>query len=153
MNINNYTYLAIIIVFIWGISPVLFKYFLHKHTPAYIVIFFQSFVYLLSSLIYIIISKRSTFIQDLKQNVSYIPFLVIISFFSVYIANVLYIYALENKGNVSIMSIIIALAPVITMIFAYIIFREKLQMKAYIGFFVIFVGLSLIFIPFDIFIN
>ena len=148
MNINNYTYLAIIIVFIWGISPVLFKYFIHKHTPAYLVIFFQALVYLLSSSIYIIISKRSTFIQDLKQNVSYIPFLVIISFFSVYIVNVLYIYGLENKGNVSIMSIIISLAPVITMIFAYIIFREKLQMNAYIGFFVIFIGLSLIFIPF-----
>ena len=148
MNINNYTYLAIIIVFIWGISPVLFKYFLHKNTPAYLVIFFQALVYLLSSSIYILISKRSTLIQDLKQTVNYIPFLVIISFFSVYIANVLYIYGLENKGNVSIMSIIIAHAPVITMIFAYIIFREKLQMKAYIGFFVIFVGLSLIFIPF-----
>lgn len=148
MNINNYTYLAIIIVFIWGISPVLFKYFIHKHTPAYLVIFFQALVYLLSSLIYILISKRSILIQDLKQNVSYIPFLVIISFFSVYIANVLYIYGLENKGNVSIMSIIISLAPVITMIFAYIIFREKLQMNAYIGFFVIFIGLSLIFIPF-----
>jgi transporter family protein len=148
MNINNYTYLAIIIVFIWGISPVLFKYFLHKNTPSYLIIFFQSLVYLLSSGIYILISKRNTLIQDLKQNVSYIPFLVIISFFSVYIANVLYIYALENKGNVSIMSIIIALAPVITMIFAYIIFREKLQIKAYIGFFVILVGLSLIFVPF-----
>lgn len=148
MNINNYTYLAIIIVFIWGISPVLFKYFIHKHTPAYLVIFFQALVYLLSSSIYIIISKRSTFIQDLKENISYIPFLIIISFFSVYIANVLYIYGLENKGNVSIMSIIISLAPVITMIFAYIIFREKLQMNAYIGFFVIFIGLSLIFIPF-----
>jgi transporter family protein len=148
MNINNYTYLAIIIVFIWGISPVLFKYFLHKNTPAYLIILFQSFVYLLSSSIYIIISKRNEFIQDLKQNVSYIPFLVIISFFSVYIANVLYIYALENKGNVSIMSIIIALAPVITMIFAYIIFKEKLEIKAYIGFFVILVGLSLIFIQF-----
>jgi transporter family protein len=148
MNINNYTYLAIIIVFIWGISPVLFKFFLHKNTPAYLIIFFQSLVYLLSSSIYIIISKRNEFIQDLKQNVSYIPFLVIISFFSVYIANVLYIYALENKGNVSIMSIIIALAPIITMIFAYLIFREKLPMKAYIGFFVIFIGLILIFVPF-----
>jgi transporter family protein len=148
MNINNYTYLAIIIVFIWGISPVLFKFFLHKNTPAYLIIFFQAFVYLLSCSIYILISKRNEFIQDLKQNVSYIPFLVIISFFSVYIANVLYIYALENKGNVSIMSIIIALAPVITMIFAYLIFREKLPMKAYIGFFIIFVGLILIFIPF-----
>lgn len=148
MNINNYTYLAIIIAFIWGISPVLFKFFLHKNIPTYLIIFFQAFVYLLSSSIYIIISKRNKFIQDIKQNVSYIPFLVIISFFSVYIANVLYIYALENKGNVSIMSIIIALAPVITMIFAYLIFKEKLEIKAYIGFFIIFVGLILIFVPF-----
>ena len=148
MNINNYTYLAVIITFIWGISPVLFKYFLHKNTPAYLIIFFQAFIYLLSSVIYILICKRNVMIQDLKQNVSYIPLLIIISFFSVYIANVLYIYALENKGNVSIMSIIIALAPVITMIFAYLIFREKLPIKAYIGFFIIFVGLILIFVPF-----
>jgi transporter family protein len=148
MNINNYTYLAIIIAFIWGISPVLFKFFLHKNIPTYLIIFFQAFVYLLSSSIYILISKRNKFIQDIKQNINYIPFLVIISFFSVYIANVLYIYALENKGNVSIMSIIIALAPVITMIFAYLIFKEKLEIKAYIGFFIIFVGLILIFVPF-----
>ena len=34
---------------------------------------------------------------DLQKYKNYIPFLIIIPFFSVYIANHLYIYGLENK--------------------------------------------------------
>jgi len=142
---NNYTYLAFIIAFIWGISPVLFKFFLHKNVPNYLIIFFQAFVYLIASVLYMLIWKRDEIGIDLRENKNYIPFLIIIPFFSVYIANFLYIFALEKRGNINIMSIIIALAPVITMIFSYFIFREMLSLKAYIGFFIILVGLMLIF--------
>ena len=142
---NNYTYLAFLIAFIWGISPVLFKFFLQKDVPYYLIIFFQAFVYLMTSLIYMLIWKRKNIGIDLQKNKKYIPFLIIIPFFSVYIANFLYIYALEKKGNINVMAIIIALAPVVTMIFSYFIFREMLSLKAFIGFFIIVVGLLLIF--------
>ena len=49
------TYLAFIIAFIWGLSPVLFKFFLHQSVPTYLIIFFQAFVYLISSVIYMLI--------------------------------------------------------------------------------------------------
>jgi drug/metabolite transporter (DMT)-like permease len=139
------TYLAFIIAFIWGLSPVLFKFFLHQSVPTYLIIFFQAFVYLISSVIYMLIWKRTEIGIDLQKYKNYIPFLIIVPFFSVYIANYLYIYALENKGNINVMAITISLAPVVTMIFSYFIFREMLSLKAFIGFFIIIVGLLLIF--------
>ena len=73
------------------------------------------------------------------------PFLIIISFFSVYIANVLYIFALEKKASVNIISIIVSLAPVITIISSYFILCEKISFKVLIGFLLIFIGLMYIF--------
>ena len=145
---NYYTYLAFIIAFLWGVSPVLFKFILQKNIPPYIIIFFQAFVYLCSIIIYIIVYEYNDIYKDLQQNIKYVPYLIIISFFSVYVANMLYILALENKANVNIMSLIISLAPVITLISSFYILQEKLSIKALIGFFIIFVGLIFVFVPF-----
>jgi drug/metabolite transporter (DMT)-like permease len=145
VSINNYTYLAFIIAFIWGISPVLYKFFLEKSTPTYIIIFLQSFIYLITTVLYILIWKRDKFGSDLHEYKNYLPFILIISFFAVYVANYLYIFGIENKGNVNIMSIVIGLAPVVTILFSYFIFRETLSLKAFIGFFIIVIGLLLIF--------
>ena len=144
-TVSPATYLAFIIAFIWGLSPVLFKFFIHQSVPTYLILFFQAFVYFISTLIYMLIWKRTEIGIDLRKYKNYIPFLIIIPFFSVYIANYLYIYGLENKGNINIMAITISLAPVITMIFSYFIFREILSLKALIGFFIIVIGLFLIF--------
>jgi len=86
---NNYTYIAFIISFIWGISPVLFKFILQKNIPLYIIIFIQACVYLVSSLIYIIIYKQNNIQDDLYTHIKYIPIVIIISFFSIYVANFL----------------------------------------------------------------
>jgi uncharacterized membrane protein len=94
---NYYIFFAFIIAFLWGISPVLFKFILEKNIPWYIIIFVQASVYLLSSAIFIIIYKYNDIYKDLQQNINYIPSLIVISFLSVYIANVLYIFALEKK--------------------------------------------------------
>ena len=145
---NYYTYLAFVIAFLWGISPVLFKYILQKNIPPYIIIFTQASVYFLSSIIYIIIYERDDIYGDIQKNSKYIPFLIAISFFSVYVANVLYIFALDNKANVNIMSLIVSLAPVITLIASFLILQEILPIKVLIGFFIIFIGLLFIFLPF-----
>jgi drug/metabolite transporter (DMT)-like permease len=145
---NNFTYLAFVIAFLWGISPVLFKYILQQNIPSYIIILTQASVYFLSSIIYIIIYERDDIFGDIQKNSKYIPLLIVISFFSVYFANVLYIFALDNKANVNIMSLIVSLAPVITLIASYLIFQEILPIKVLIGFFIIFIGLLCIFLPF-----
>ena len=145
---NNFTYLAFAIAFLWGISPVLFKYILQQNIPSYIIILTQASVYFLSSIIYIIVYERNDIYGDIQKYSNYIPFLIVISFFSVYVANVLYIFALDNKANVNIMSLIVSLAPVITLIASYLIFQEILPIKVLIGFFIIFIGLLCIFLPF-----
>jgi drug/metabolite transporter (DMT)-like permease len=145
---NNFTYLAFVIAFLWGISPVLFKYTLQQNIPSYIIILTQASVYFLSSIIYIIVYERNDIYSDIQKYSKYIPFLIVISFFSVYVANVLYIFALDNKANVNIMSLIVSLAPVITLIASYLIFQEILPIKVLIGFFIIFIGLLCIFLPF-----
>jgi drug/metabolite transporter (DMT)-like permease len=145
---NYYTYIAFVIAFLWGISPVLFKYILQQNIPSYIIILTQASVYFLSSIIYIIVYERNEIYSDIQKYSNYIPFLIIISFFSVYVANVLYIFALDNKADVNIMSIIVSLAPVITMIASFLIFQEVLPIKVLIGFFIIFIGILCIFLPF-----
>jgi drug/metabolite transporter (DMT)-like permease len=142
---NYYIFFAFIIAFLWGISPVLFKFILEKNIPWYIIIFVQASVYLLSSAIFIIIYKYNDIYKDLQQNINYIPSLILISFLSVYIANVLYIFALEKKANVNIMSLIVSLAPAITLISSYLILQEQLPTKILIGFLIIFIGLLCVF--------
>jgi drug/metabolite transporter (DMT)-like permease len=142
---NYYIFFAFIIAFLWGISPVLFKFILEKNIPWYIIIFVQASVYLLSSAIFIIIYKYNDIYKDLQQNINYIPSLIVISFLSVYIANVLYIFALEKKANVNIMSLIVSLAPAITLISSYLILQEQLPIKILIGFLIIFIGLLCVF--------
>jgi drug/metabolite transporter (DMT)-like permease len=144
---NYYTYLAFIIAFLWGISPVLFKFVLQKNIPPYIIIFIQASVYIFSSIIYIILYENNNIYEDLQENIEYIPFLATISFFSVYIANVMYIYALDNKASVNIMSLIVSLAPVITLISSYLILQELLPIRVLFGFFIIFIGLLCVFLP------
>jgi drug/metabolite transporter (DMT)-like permease len=148
LDMNYYTYLAFVIAFLWGISPVLFKYILSKNIPPYIIILTQASVYFLTSIIYIIVYERNNIYGDIQKNSKYIPFLIVISFFSVYVANVLYIFALDNKANVNIMSLIVSLAPVITLIASFLILQEILPIKVLIGFLIIFIGLLFIFLPF-----
>lgn len=144
---NYYTYLAFIIAFLWGVSPVLFKFVLQKNIPPYIIIFIQASVYIFSSIIYIILYENNNIYEDLQENMNYIPLLIIISFFSVYVANVLYIYALDNKANVNIMSLIVSLAPAITLLSSLLILQELLPIRVLLGFFIIFIGLLCIFLP------
>ncbi len=144
---NYYTYLAFIIAFLWGVSPVLFKFVLQKNIPPYIIIFIQASVYIFSSIIYIILYENNNIYEDLQENMNYIPLLIIISFFSVYVANVLYIYALDNKANVNIMSLIVSLAPAITLLSSLLILQELLPIRVLLGFLIIFIGLLCIFLP------
>jgi len=145
---NNYNYLAFIIAFFWGISPVLFKFILKKNIPSYIIIFILAFVYLLSSVIYIIIYEKNNFYKDLNTNINYIPFLVVLLFFTGYLTRFLYLFALENNANVNIMSLIVSLAPIVTLIASFLILREKITTNVLIGFLIIFIGLLCIFLPF-----
>jgi len=146
----NYILITFIITFLWGISPVLIKIIINKNIPGYIIILLQASVYFLSSIIYIIIYKRDSIYEDLIKNSKFIPYLAVIFFFTLYIANILYIYVVEKgKININIFSIILyTCAPVFTMLGSYLIYNEKISIQNLIGFLLICIGLICIFYPF-----
>ena len=142
---NNYLYLAFLITFIWGISPVIVKYAIHHgNIPTYLILFIQGFIFFIASLIYILIFKFNNIKDDLIKYKTYIPLLAFIALFSVYIANLLYVLALQNKVNINILTIITGLYPIITIIFSYIILKEKITIKAIIGYLFIILGIFFI---------
>lgn len=142
---NYYLYLAFFITLIWGLSPVIIKYAIHHgNIPTYLIIFIQSFIYFIASLIYIIIFKYKNIKDDIIKHKTYIPLLAFISLFSLYIANILYVLALQNNVNINVLTMIIGLYPIITIIFSYIILKEKITMNAIGGYLFIILGLYFI---------
>jgi uncharacterized membrane protein len=143
---NNYIFFAFIIAIIWGVSPVLFKYYIkHHNIPTYIIILIQSLVYLFASLIYILIYKTNNIYHDLNHSLNHIPLLSLISLFSVYIANVLYLISLQKDVNVNLMSVFTGLYPILTLIFAFFILQETLSYNTLIGILLILIGILCIF--------
>jgi drug/metabolite transporter (DMT)-like permease len=142
---NNYLYLAFLITLIWGLSPVITKYAIHHgNIPTYLIIFIQAFIYCIASIIYILVFKYKNFTTDLIKYKPYIPLLAFISLFSLYIANLLYVVALQNNVNINILTIIVGLYPIITIIFSYIILKEKITLKMIGGYICIILGIFLI---------
>lgn len=144
---NYYLYLGFLITFIWGLSPVIIKYAIHHgNIPTYLILFIQGFIFFIASLIYILIFKFNNIKDDIIKYKTYIPLLTFISLFSIYIANLLYVIAIQNKVNINILTIITALYPIFTIIFSYIILKEKITLKAILGYLFIIFGLFFILI-------
>jgi|688.fasta_scaffold701417_2 drug/metabolite transporter (DMT)-like permease len=142
---NYYLYLAFLITFIWGLSPVIIKYAIHHgNIPTYLIIFIESSIYFIASLAYVLIFKYKHIKDDIIKYKTYIPLLAFIALFSLYVANLLYVLALQNNVNINILTIIVGLYPVITIIFSYIILKEKITMKAIFGYLCIVLGIFFI---------
>jgi drug/metabolite transporter (DMT)-like permease len=141
---NYYILLPFLIAFIWGLSPIVFKYIITKDkTPTYLILFIQAVVYLFACLIYIIFWKQETIHEDISRHLKWIPLISLTSLMSIFIANLLFLYTLEKGLHVNIVNIISALYPVVTVIFAYLILNETLTYKQIIGFIMTMVGITL----------
>lgn len=144
---SNNIIIALLIAFIWGLSPVIFKYLIkHNNIPDYIIILIQAIIYVLASILYIFIYKLDYIYNDLYTHKNHIPLLAFLSLLSVYLANVLYLYALSNGVKVNIMSIIVfTITPIVTLIFAFFLLNELLTIKSFIGCCLVIIGVIIIF--------
>ena len=144
---SNNIIIALLIAFIWGLSPVIFKYLIkHNNIPDYIIILIQAIIYVLASILYIFIYKLDYIYNDLYTHKNHIPLLAFLSLLSVYLANVLYLYALSNCVKVNIMSIIVfTITPIVTLIFAFFLLNELLTIKSFIGCCLVIIGVIIIF--------
>jgi drug/metabolite transporter (DMT)-like permease len=84
---------------------------------------------------YLAIAKRSSFKLDKKQWIS----LLLLSFFSIYLTNILEFWGLQHLSAAKT-CFIYSLSPFFAALFSYLHFKEKMNVKKWIGLGIGFVG-------------
>jgi len=135
--------IPLFISIIWGLVPIIIKLYLHEITAEFIYLF-SSIVLFIGALIYTYFFKYDELIEGYnKSTYKTIIILIVLFFIASVISKLLYLKYLK-KNNANILSIIIGLAPAITVIAAYFLLNEKLTSSQLFG--TIFILIGLIFI-------
>ncbi len=131
---------ALLISFLWGTLPIIYKVLLARLNNI-TVMAITTFYYCILLLI-LIFYNRDIVIKDLNKitNHEYL-WLFIASFFGVFIGNLLYYYILK-KGEAAILTALMYTSPVITLLGAYFILKDKISKTAIFGIFLIVVGVG-----------
>jgi drug/metabolite transporter (DMT)-like permease len=139
---ENYILLALVVSFLWGISPVIHKHLLSKFHLITIMIFSCSVYFVLILCLSMFHSKELLAdINKMRTNDTLI--LLGVPVFTMFLANVIYLYILKDHES-SIISALIYSSPVFTLIIAYLFLNERLDMYGLSGFFAIILGVVLI---------
>lgn len=129
----------------WGLVPVIIKLYMEK-LPSEFIFLVSSLVFFIGAFIYTYFFKYNKLVEGYNNsNIKLISILIITFFFASVISKLLYLKYLK-KNNVNIMSIIVGLAPAITIIAAYFLLNENLSYIQLLGTLFIFIGLILLII-------
>jgi transporter family protein len=134
--------IAFIIAIIWGIIPIIHKLLLNDisyHT----IIIFSAITFFVASLIYSYIYYKDIYNDINKQN-NKIIYIIFCAFLGLFLANILYYNALKHTNNVSIITTITALYPLVTLLLSYFILYEKISIINFIGIILIMIGIILL---------
>ena len=133
---------ALLISFFWGIIPIIYKVLLHHlnnvTVMAITTVFYSIFLILL------VFYNRDIVIKDLNKitNHEYL-WILITTFFGVFLANFLYYYVLK-KGEPAILTALMYSCPLFTLFAAHYFLKDKIKTNGIIG--IIFIVLGVIFI-------
>lgn len=136
--------IAFIIAIIWGINPIIHKLLLNDisyHT----IIIFSGITFFIASLIYSYIYYKDIY-KDINKENNKIIYIIICAFLGLFLANILYYNALKYTNNVSIITTITALYPLVTLLLSYFILYEKISIINFIGIILIMIGIILLMI-------
>ena len=128
---------------IWGLVPVIIKFYLHELPPEFILLS-SSIVFFIGSFIYTYFFKYNEIIEGYRKSTYKTIIILIITFIlASVISKLLYLKYLK-KNNSNILAIIVGLAPAVTVIAAYFLLNETLTSLQLLGSFLILFGLGLI---------
>jgi uncharacterized membrane protein len=131
--IPSYILYALLISFLWGIQPIIHKYLLQKINGITILVL-SSFVYFIASFLISFITKNhNIIIKDLKiMNRKDYMIIIFTTFFTVFLANIIYYYILK-RHQTSFISSLINSAPIFTLIVSYLFLKENIEPIGVIG--------------------
>ena len=135
-------YLSLIII--WGLNPIYYKILLNDINYETLLLL-VSFIYFIGLLFYIIISKKRCNIikNDIRFFNKKILLIILILGISLLIAQFLYLYVIKND-KLHISTIISSCYPIITIIIAYLFFKEKINIYRLIGILLVLLGLIIL---------
>lgn len=135
-------FIALCVAFLWGVSPVIHKSLLGKHSHVTIMLI-TAIVNILCVISYAVF-KNKELIPDMKTIPMKDVFVVACTTMTtVFLANVLYYTALKNNDSY-IISALIYSSPIFTLLLAYLFLKEKITYYGLLGVLFIIVGVCFI---------
>ena len=138
--------LAFIIALLWGVSPVVFRIILHD-VPNSFVMLISSIVYIIGTMIYIFVFDYKNIMLSLTTKNKLIPIIILTTFFGFFLPNLLYFYVLKYGENVNITIAITSLYPIITLVTSYLLLNDEYNHLSYqklFGFLMIVCGVIVV---------
>jgi drug/metabolite transporter (DMT)-like permease len=138
-NIMQILYLyALLISFFWGIIPIIYKIVLKRLNNITVMLLNGLFYFIL--LVFLFLYNKTVVMDDLNKITSteYV-WIFIATLFGGLIGNLLYYYILK-KGEAAILTALMYTAPVVTLIAAYFILKDKITPLAITGILLIVAG-------------
>ena len=137
-----YIFIAIFISFLWGIQPIVHKHLLNRYN--FITIMLISTIVNFSLILAVSITRNKEILVDMnKLTFRDLFILVLVSSFTIFLANMMYYYILKNHES-SIISALVYSSPVFTLIIAYIFFKERLDIYGVSGILLMIFGVILV---------
>jgi drug/metabolite transporter (DMT)-like permease len=148
MNTGFVYLLAIFLTFIAGISPIIYRILMHEHNIHYSYILFVSAItFIIVIFGFIMVNNFHPIIIDHHKNIDYniTIIIVLLAIFDIFLYNILYYIIINHsKTHYSLLTVITALYPAITILVAYYIFKEQISLRSIIALIVIFICLIII---------
>lgn len=137
-----YIFIAIFISFLWGIQPIVHKHLLNRYN--FITIMLISTIVNFSLILAVSITRNKEILVDMnKLTFRDLFILVLVSSFTIFLANMMYYYILKNHES-SIISALVYSSPVFTLIIAYIFLKERLDIYGLSGILLMILGVILV---------
>jgi drug/metabolite transporter (DMT)-like permease len=133
--------LPLYILFIEGITPVLLKLYLTVIPYDFILLLSQILTLLFIS-IYVFIFKSNKIKEGyINLNYKLLFIIIIISFFSSFLARILFLKVINDNDKINIFLIIMSLYPIITIIASYFLLKEEITNRQLFGYLLIIIGI------------
>ncbi len=131
-------FLAILISFLWGLSPVIHKKLLKKYAPSTLFILTGT-IYAFCMFFYFLTHRASLFRDISKMTGVDFAWLAGIAVIATFFANILYFYVLSKEKSY-IISALIYSSPVFTLLLAYFFTQNTMDYYGVLGVFFIILG-------------
>ena len=138
---------SFIVAFFWACAALIQKYVL-KTVKSNTILFISSVATILFAGLYCLYHKESIIDDFSNLNITLILWICVATFFSVIIANILYLELLKEH-NSSIVTALTYSSPVLVLLISMILFKEKITLYSGIGVILVVCGTILVGISHD----